>query len=233
MDIKELLAAIKDGFPDKAIDLSEGLELLRETINDTMDKINNEVSLAYSKRDFDVVRHFAAVGEEINCYEKKLDQLIELLEVDGTVDNFDEEVEKTTFPDYSAYLVDTNVEHSLYENFTHKRPFAFRINNQKVIEVKTWQEMLIKTCELLIPVNTEKFMSFEDKTTMNGKKRKYFSKQKSGMRNPKLVSNTIYVETNISSNGIRNLLLKLLKEYGFKSTDYKVYLKVDYTEIHS
>ncbi|MGG0717944.1 hypothetical protein ABE096_10205 [Robertmurraya massiliosenegalensis] len=103
------------------------LNFLKETINDTMDKINDEVSQSYSNRNFDRVRHFAELGEEINRYEQKIEQLIELLEVDSSDDTVDEELqeanESTTLPNYLAYFVDTNVEHTLYENFTHKRPF--------------------------------------------------------------------------------------------------------------
>ena len=48
MDIRELLTVIKDGFPDKAIDLSEGLELLKETINDSMSAITTQAILKQS-----------------------------------------------------------------------------------------------------------------------------------------------------------------------------------------
>ena len=85
------------------------------------------------------------------------------------------------------------MEHTLYENFTHKRPFAFRINHNQTIEVKTWQEMFIKTCELLIAVDADKFLSFENNASMNGKKRKYFSTNDREMRKPKLVSDQIFV----------------------------------------
>ena len=52
------------------------------------------------------------------------------------------------------------------------------------------------------------------------------------MVNPKLVAGKIFVETNISSNGIRNLISKLLKQYGFKTNEFKVYLRADYSELH-
>ncbi|MDL0420688.1 hypothetical protein [Heyndrickxia ginsengihumi] len=236
MNIKDVIRAIKNGFPDKAIDLSESLELLGETINDTMEKINSEVNHAYTNRNFNSVKYFVELGEEINHYEQKIEQLKELLAVESS-DDFDVEGQETaeTLPllDYSAYLVDTNVEHTLYEDFTHKRPFGFRINNDHIIEVKTWQEMLIKTCEVLIAIDEDKFMSFENKSTMNGKKRKYFAKQTNDMRKPKLISGKIYIETNISGNGVRNLLHKMLKEYGYRSNEYKVFLRADYTDLHN
>lgn len=237
MDVEKILSILKEEFPNKAIDISESLELLKETINDTMTAINNKLNDYYSKRDFENLKKYAQLGEDINQYEQKIDQFIELLEVDVSEDSIEneeiDEVEKRTLPNYADYLVDTNAEHTLYENFTHKRPFAFRINDNNVIEVKTWQEMLIKTCELLIAVDSEKFMSFENNPAMNGKKRKYFSRQEEGMTKPKLVNSSIFVETNVSGNGARNLLLKLLKEYGYKSNEYKVYLRADYTELNS
>ena len=42
----------------------------------------------------------------------------------------------------------------------------------------------------------------------------------------------IYVETNLSANGIRNLLIKMLNKYNIKLSDYKIYLKADYSELH-
>ncbi|WP_245566490.1 hypothetical protein [Tuberibacillus calidus] len=234
--MKDVIKTLKDEFPNKTIDISESLELLKETINDTMDSISVELKLAYSKRDFTRVRLFTKLGEEINQYEQKLEQIIELLEIEDPIENREDlepEGKKTVnSPDYSIYYVDPNIEHTLYENFTYKRPFGFRISNQEIIEVKTWQEMLIKICEILIAVDENKFMSFEHNPNMNGKKRKYFSKNDKGMNKPKLIGDKIFIETNISANSIRNLVLKLLKEYGSKSSEFKVYLRADYTEMH-
>lgn len=234
MKLDELIAVVKEEFPNKAIDISESLELLQETIRDTMDRINDEINNSYTKREFDRAKKYINIGEEINRYEQKIEELIGLLEVDTTeiIDEEQEEKAARILPDYSAYSVNTEVEHTLYEDFTHKRPHGFRINDETVIEVKTWKEMLFKTCELLMALDEEKFMSFENKEYMNGKKRKHFSTNPGGMVDPKLVNHKMYVETNINANGIRNLLLKLLKEYGFKVSEFKIYLRADYTDLH-
>ncbi|WP_235357043.1 hypothetical protein [Bacillus alveayuensis] len=42
----------------------------------------------------------------------------------------------------------------------------------------------------------------------------------------------IYVETFMNSNGFRNLIIKLLKEYSLKMSDYKIYLRADYSELN-
>ncbi len=69
---------------------------------------------------------------------------------------------------------------------------------------------------------------------MNGKKVIYFSRIKlPTMRAArKIESANIYVETNLSANGIRNLLIKMLSKYNIKLSDYKIYLKADYSELH-
>lgn len=100
----------------------------------------------------------------------------------------------------------------MYENFTHIRPFGFKINNNRLIEGRTWQEVLIKTSEILFNKYRTKLLSFENNKNMNGKKNKYFSCKAEGIRKPELVANSIYIETNMSENAIRNLIIKMLKQ---------------------
>lgn len=238
MMLNELISVIKNEFPEKAIDLSESLTLLRETINDLMEAMSNKMSMAFSKRDFQCSEKYYQLGKAINEYESKIDEIIDMLEFENedTVmeeNDGDEETEKRNIPDYSQYLVDSNVEHTLYENFTHIRPYGFRINNGELNEVRTWQEMLLKTCETLIKMDSQKFLGFENSKSMNGKKNKYFSMNPDDMRKPVMVAGKVYVETNMSGNAIRNLILKMLKEYGFKASDYKVYFRADYTDINT
>lgn len=118
--------------------------------------------------------------------------------------------------------------------FTHKRPFAFKIEGQKVM-VNTWQEMLIKTVEILFKKDRAKMESFATDEEMNGRKMKYFSLQnKANMRKPVKISDVeFYVETNRSANSIRNSIIKMLQRYGLKITDFKIYLRADYSDLHN
>ena len=69
---------------------------------------------------------------------------------------------------------------------------------------------------------------------MNGKKAIYFSRVKlPTMRSAREIKiANIYVETHLSANGIRNLLIKMLNKYNIKLSDYKIYLKADYSKLH-
>lgn len=233
MDYKELLSNIKNEFPDKAIDIIEGLELLRMVIDDTVETIGEKVNESFSEKQYDKLQYYLKLAKEIETYEKKMKEVIDILDIeDLELEDKKEDDDEKEIPDYDKYIIDKNIEYSLYENFTHKRPYAFKLLDDQLISAKTWQEILIKVCESLIEIDEEKIMGFEDLKYMNGKKRKYFSVKPKGMRNPKSVANKIYVETNQSANSIRNLLIKILKEYGFKISDLKIYLRADYTEIN-
>lgn len=233
MDYQELLNNIKNEFPDKAIDIIEGLELLRMVIDDTVETIGEKVSESFSEKQYDKLPYYSKLAEEMGTYEKKLKEVIDILNIEDLELEGKKEVdEEKEIPNYDQYTIDKNIEYSLYENFTHKRPYGFKLIDDSLIRVKTWQEMLIKVCESLIEVDEEKIIRFEELEHMNGKKKKYFSSKPKGMRNPKRVVNKIYVETNQSANSIRNLLIKILKEYGLKTGDLKIYLRADYTEIN-
>jgi hypothetical protein len=42
---------------------------------------------------------------------------------------------------------------------------------------------------------------------------------------------SVVMNMRMSSNGFRNLIVKLLKEYNFKINEFKVYLRADYSEM--
>ena len=77
------------------------------------------------------------------------------------------EDDETELPDYQAYAVDSEVIHTLHEDFTYTRPAAFEFKGSRC-EVRTWQQMLTKTCEILMTSDPERFAGFEDDTSMRG-----------------------------------------------------------------
>ncbi|WP_449598629.1 hypothetical protein [Niallia sp. Marseille-Q9988] len=234
MDLNHIISLIKEEVPKKAIDLAESLELLKETVSDTINEIHHKSNVAFQERDISKRNELNQLIDQVIPLESEIEKLLSNLEVvdeEHIIGEMDDESEKRVLPNYADYYVDTNVEYTLYEDYTHKRPWAFRMNEQNIIQVSTWKEMLIRTCELLMAVDEEKIMGFENLNRMNGRKRKYFSTDESSMAEPILVNGKIYVETHMNSNGFRNLIIKLLKEFDFKVSEFKIYLKADYTNM--
>lgn len=223
MELKETLKFIKKEFPDKSIDISESMGLLADTIDDLMSSINDKIKQMCSKRDFESAEKYINIGKIVNEYEDRISKIINFTNV-----NQDEK----SLPDYEKYFIDNRMEHTLYENFTHIRPYGFKIGDENLIEVKTWQEMFLKTCEILFKKDENKFMQFENEKCMNGKKVKYFSLESSYIRKPVKILDKIYVETNLSSNSIRDIIIKMLKEYKINIACFKVYFRADYTKLN-
>jgi len=136
--------------------------------------------------------------------------------------------EQKTIPDY---VVDSSIPHTLYEDFTHKRVVAFSFNNKRYT-VKAWKDLLLQTCDLLAGIDAAKFDEFIDDPVMHGRMVSYFSRKYVNKKNEKMKNIDIYVWTNLSANGIRNLVRKLLREFDIRITDYYIYLRADYTPLH-
>ena len=82
-------------------------------------------------------------------------------------------------------------------------------------------------------LDQERFVNFENDPTMRGRKTKLFSTNPANIRNPhKLQDSELYVETNLSANAMRNLIIKMLQKYNLKPSEFKVFLRADYSGLH-
>lgn len=236
--MKKSLNLIKSEFPNRSIELSESLQLLKETITSTIDDISIKVGEAFATRDFASIEKYKEMAEEGTKYEKLIEELIDELELENE-DNIIKMEDKNsyfndqqTIPNYADYQVDNQVEHTLFEDWMHKRPFGFKFIKNDIVEAKLWNEVFTKTCEILYDIDSKKFNDFELKAHMNGKRKKYFAKNSNELRKPYKIKEDIFVEINHSANTFRNIIVKMLKEYKFKISDYKVYFWADYTELN-
>ncbi|CQR75012.1 hypothetical protein SOV_35160 [Sporomusa ovata DSM 2662] len=235
MTAEQISTAIKNILPNRAIDISEALDLLSDILNSTRLDIGTELLQANTNKDFKLLSQLAEVSQEITVYEDKIQDFRNLLELDVIPDVVkDEPEEEKILPDYEKYRVDSNIEYTLYENLTNKRPFAFQIESDKIM-VNTWQEMLLKTVEILYSKDPKKMKSFVTDEDMNGRKVHYFSlSSQAAMRKPIKIANAeFYVETNRNANSIRNGVISMLQRYGIKIADFKIYLRADYSELHN
>ncbi|WP_028983483.1 hypothetical protein [Sporolactobacillus terrae] len=234
MELIEVINYIKINHPEKAIDLLDSLDLVKSVIEDTLDSIQSSMNQSFAQRNFERVQLCLEIAKTTHPLINKIDKLLTELDIDGVDQEIerDENYEKRTVPNYEEYVVDNRVEHTLYENFTFKRPYGYRLNSKtRLVEVKTWHDMLLSVCEILFSIDRNIFLSLEKDKSMNGRKKKYFSMTAKGMREPRLIAEKVYIETNLSGNSIRNLIIKLLKKYDKSVELFKVYFRADYTEI--
>lgn len=225
--------------PGSVGDIREALDLLATSIDSAIEQVGENVTKSFANKDFKKAAELSLNSEELDSISKKIQEVISDLDTIIYDRNIDEDlkemdqIDEKSIPNYNDYLVDTEVEHNLYEDLTHKRPCAFKIEGTRV-GIKDWKGVLVQTINYLAKKDPNIVRSFVDDSKMNGKKVIYFSRVKLPTMRAvvEIKSVNIYVATNLSANGIRNLLIKMLNKYNIKLSDYKIYLKADYSELH-
>jgi hypothetical protein len=225
---KDLVSIIKDDFPEQAIDLTDCLDLALITLDATVVEIQSRISAAIQSRDFSRVKDLTNLAETINRLEVEMAEIKQNLEPD----EMEVQPEDSKSVNYEEYKVDSKIPHTLYEDFSHKRPHAIEFNNKR-IEVKTWLEVLLETCNVLISKDQDLFHKLSNDPKMKGKKSAYLTEDPNLLRKPvKLKNTTLYIESNLSANSIRNLIVKMLQKYGIKASEFLIYLRADYSRLH-
>ncbi|MGL4849192.1 MAG: hypothetical protein ACRC28_09745 [Clostridium sp.] len=222
--------------PNAIENIREAMDLLISSMDDAMGELGEKLQETFAKKQFEKILELNKYGDELNSMNEKLQELLNNLDdiiCSREVTTNENEIKERSVPNYDDYLVDTKVEHSLYESLTYKRPCAIKIE-EKLIEIKDWKSALVETLNYLAQKDYQIVSGFTEDPKMHGKKVKYFSKVESEIiRDPRKIDKAnIYVETSLSANGIRNLLVKILKKFNIKLNDYKIYLKADYSELH-
>lgn len=238
MDLK-LFEFLGEEVPSSVGDIREALDLLASSIDSAIERVGEKAKLSIDNKEYSKINQLIDNSKKLDSISKKIQEVIG--DLDTIIDNRNieedskkiDEVDERSIPNYSDYLVDTEVEHNLYEDLTHKRPCAFKIEGTRV-EIKDWKGSLVKTIDYLAKKDPSIVRSFVDDSKMNGKKVIYFSRVKLPTMRAvvEIKSVNIYVTTNLSANGIRNLLIKILNKYNIRLSDYKIYLKADYSELH-
>lgn len=257
INIEEIIEFINNEFPDECKDVSTAIDLLAGEITD----LNIKIAASYSKYSdpkyadkFNLYRQKSLllykIVDELNRYIEQLTPDFDLLEIEDENDDIDKLLnsedgssaqikllEKLNLSvDYSdvSFNADTTVRHNLYENFTHKRPCAFELNETK-IEADQWRELLKKTCDYLynLPEGKNKFEEFINAPEMNGISRKYFSHNKSEVSAPQRIDKSdIYVIGNVSAQFTRNLIMRLLNKFQIPKKNYCIFIQRDLSSLH-
>ena len=218
--MKEIIETIKMQLPESSIRISNILEKLLKEIEFV---VENFISVGYLPEELDqIYSELEKIIEELKLGYGQLNLL------DDTHYNLKDDDAR---PNYDDYVVDTSIEHSLLENFTHIKPHGFSFFEES-IEAESWKDFYIRACEMFFKLDSDIFLTFANKTYLNGVSRDYFSKEKNNLDGPVHIFGKIYISTNFGANEFRDLLIKIIKEYDYDVMDFKVYFRADYNPLH-
>ena len=115
---------------------------------------------------------------------------------------------------------------SLQENFSYRRPFGFRLRAESYPSLRTWIAVYEKICHVLRNLNPVLFDSLPDRDEMVSTHGNcYFSRDRTALRSPLRVSETIFAESNLSAKLIGDLIRKLVAVFRIQESDIEFYLR--------
>lgn len=240
MDIEKMLEYVNRELPAHAEEIWSAIDLLSNTIENTRCAIDGALGRLSSEREYSKANEYIQMSQElaevldiIREYNKKYVLIEDETRNMPTEDEEDEALESNGEKiNYENYRVNEEVAYNLYTDFTHKKPAAFLLEGKKY-PARKWQYVFMQTCEILNQKNSNIFSTFVHDDTMQGRTRAYFSTEKDEITKPKKIKGTnIFVETNLSANNIRNIIVNMLEKYNISKNQYQIYLSKDLTPLH-
>lgn len=240
MNIEKMLEYINRELPAHAEEMWSAIDLLSNTIENTRCAIDGALGKLSSDREYSKASEYMQMSQElaevldiIREYNKKYVLIEDEAHNVPTEDEEDEELENSGEKiNYENYRVNEEVSYNLYTDFTHKKPAAFSLEGKKY-PARKWQYVFMQTCEILAQKDAMLFSTFVNDDTMQGRTRIYFSTERDEIRKPKKIKGTnIFVETNLSANNIRNIIVNMLERYNISKNQYQIYLSKDLTPLH-
>ena len=144
-----------------------------------------------------------------------------------------EEAEKTGGADHvenERIIAELNREepHRLDEDFTYKRPHGFILDGQGTTGITTWQRLYELVLQRLYDRDTERFRGLcadPDFTTNRGNPT--FTTDPTKLRKALEVRAGMFVESNLSANGIRDILRRVLTTFAIPTDQLLIFLRQD------
>ena len=124
--------------------------------------------------------------------------------------------------------LDKEEPHTLFEDFTYKRPYGFVLKGRACKGLVTWRNMYMQVCQVLSQMNSSRFKTLPENPAFISKRgNQYFSKDPDCFRWPLKVANGFYAEGNFSSNYICKMIADLLTAFGISHDNMVIYLRED------
>jgi hypothetical protein len=118
--------------------------------------------------------------------------------------------------------------HSLEEDFTFKRPHGVIFQYKATTGITTWQrlyELILRQLYDEDPERLIRLCGHPDFTTNRGNPT--FTRDRDRLRKVMEIRNGLYVESNLSANGIRDVLGRVLESIGIDTDTMQIFLRQD------
>ncbi|AOR22835.1 viral A-type inclusion protein [Clostridium taeniosporum] len=206
---KDTVKYIIKQFPEMSLKIKESLLNLVNTLENTIDYIEDESSkIIKENRNFSLSESHRKISVEVYGMVKDIDNYAKWISEENLSNKnelcnkkiIDKEVACSKVDDKKDNKIKENIENKgieIFKDFSLKNPKAFRLNDN-VVEVENWDDLLVKTAEIL--------------------NKKYKENKKL-----KPIQNEIKIFNKKSNeNMLRNTVIDMLNEYRINLKDFKI-----------
>ncbi len=238
MDITSLIDFCKQNFPKRAIDLCEVIDLIVDTLTNLKSDLGKSMPTLIDNDDYDAIDEYKNHAKTVAQIIQNLNNISNDITIEDTEENEQIlEVKESNSIDINyndkTFNADSNIPHTLYEDFTYTKPAGIEIENT-YLEANEWRDIFNKCCQYLLNKDSDIFSSFLSDTSMQGRKCKYFSYDSSELREGvRIKGSKIYIEYNVSATFVRNIIIKMLEKYEIPKRNCHIFIRRDLTSLHS
>jgi hypothetical protein len=121
------------------------------------------------------------------------------------------------------------IQHSLNEDYMYKRPYAFTLKSYAYKNVNTWKALFNQVCACLDRIDHSKMVetATADEFISPKKNLRYFSTDRTKLRESSKVTDSVYAEVNMPANGFIKVIRILLDFYIIPHNEMQIYLRED------
>lgn len=124
--------------------------------------------------------------------------------------------------------LDRGTPHTLDEDFTHKRPYGFKLLGRAARDVRTWRRLYALVCRQLAEIAPATFAALPDEPQfVSPQGFRSFSRNPAELRFAMLLRDGIYAEANHSADDLARSLKKLLPAFRVSPSELTIYLRQD------
>lgn len=115
--------------------------------------------------------------------------------------------------------------HRLDEDFTFTKPIGFTLHGTSFKGISKFVELYVALCRELARQQPERFRKLpESAIAFTSHHRPMFARNAHDLDQYRLIAEGIYAETQLSNNDKRNMIVKLLAEFGIPTSEMAIYL---------
>jgi hypothetical protein len=121
------------------------------------------------------------------------------------------------------------IPHSINEDFIFTKPYAFILKDYAYKNVTTWKALFNQVCACLDKIDHNKMLNTvtADEFISPRKNLRYFSNEKTKLREFSEITESVYAEVNMAANNFVKVIKILLDFYKIPYNEIKIYLRED------